>query len=103
VYSGENGGNGGFAVGEGSEANGANGQDGGYAIGEGSEANGQDGGYAIGQGSEANGQDGGYAIGQGSEANGGGVATFGGKTGPDCSIAVGDSCFNQPEGIFNPF
>jgi hypothetical protein len=70
---------------------GEDGGDGGLAAGEGSEANGE------------NGSDGGYVVGKGSKANGGGIAAFGGQTGPDCEIAVKDSCFNQPTGMFNPF
>jgi len=43
-----------------------------------------------------NGHNGGFAIGAGSEANGGGVALNGGHDHPDCSIAIGPQCINQP-------
>ena len=74
-----NGGNGGLAIGPGSQANGANGQKGGFAIGAGSDANG--GGVALNGGN--------------TNDMSGGVALNGGDAHPGCNIALGATVF-QP-------
>jgi hypothetical protein len=74
-----NGGNGGDAIGPGSEADGANGQNGGIALGAGSDANG--GGVAV---------DGGNT-----DDMPGGIALDGGQDHPGCNIAVGTMCEND--------